>query len=640
MSSKSEHQNQSESPEKLHLDTIEESESQDYPFDYKSYLKNLTRQPGVYQMYDSDGKILYVGKAKNLFNRVSSYFRSSGLSPKTRALVRRIASIEVTITGSEAEALVLEQNLIKAQRPPYNIVLRDDKSYPYIFISHQSDGNDVEKFPRITLHRGTKKAKGRYFGPFPSAGAVRESLQFLQKTFRVRQCEDSVFRNRSRPCLQYQIDRCSGPCVGMVETDEYERDLHHTELFLEGRSDALHNELNQKMALASDALEFEEAALYRDKITSLRQVQKHNAVEGGSGNIDAVSCVLDAGEACIHVLFIRQGRVLGSKSYFSKDKLGQGEGGILSQFLPQFYLGKRSMDLPSETVLSHPIESSDLIAEAVSTASDKRFEINTNVRTNKAQWLAMALQTAGQNLRSRLGSQAALVKKYEALQQKLKMDEPPTRMECFDISHSSGEHPVASCVVFDASGAVKSDYRRFNLKDIKAGDDYAAMEQALTRRYSRIQKEGKSLPSLLLVDGGKGQMSKAKSVMEDLGISEILLVGVAKGTTRKPGFETLIHADGSEQVLASDDPALHLIQQIRDEAHRFAITGHKQARDKRRRKSTLEDIPGVGAKRRKQLLNHFGGLQEIMKSNVDDLAKVQGISKTLAQEIHAALHSE
>jgi excinuclease ABC subunit C len=602
-------------------------------FDYKTFLKNITRQPGVYQMYDSAGKILYVGKAKNLKNRVSSYFNKSGLNIKTQALVQRIRSIEVTVTASEAEALLLEQNLIKAQRPPYNIVLRDDKSYPYIFLS------DGEDYPRLALHRGPKKLKGRYFGPFPSAGAVRESMQFLQKTFRVRQCEDSVFRNRSRPCLQYQIGRCTGPCVNLIEADAYASDVRHTAMFLEGKNESLHDELVADMNRAAEALEFERAAAARDQITALRQVQAQHSVESGTGNADVIACAMEAGELCLHVLFIRQGRVLGSKSYFPKNLLGEGESAVLGEFLAQFYLGERAMDIPAEVVISHPIEEAEALVEAVRQTVGKNIALSDSVRTHRARWLAMAIEAARQNLRARLGSQESVLRKYEALQSVLQIDDLE-RMECFDISHSSGERPVASCVVFDRKGPVKADYRRFNIEDIQAGDDYAAMEQALTRRYSRLQKEGKPLPSLLIVDGGKGQLNKAREVMAELAIQTVALLGVAKGTTRKPGFETLIFADGSERVLAGDDPALHLIQQIRDEAHRFAVTGHKQARDKSRRKSRLEDIAGVGPTRRRQLLNHFGGLQEVMRASVDDIAKVPGISKKLAQEVYSVLHSE
>jgi len=603
-------------------------------FDSKSFIQNLSRQPGVYQMYDSNGDILYVGKAKNLRNRVSSYFRSSGISTKTQALVKRIHSIEVTIAPSEAEALVLEHNLIKAQKPPFNILLRDDKSFPYVFLS------TGEKHPRLALHRGPKKKKGRYFGPYPNAGAVRESLNFLQKVFGVRQCEDSVYRNRTRPCLLYQIGRCSGPCVDHVSEQDYDTDVTQTAMFLEGRSDALQQQLEADMEVASQELAFEKAAIYRDRIASLRHVQAQQIIESGDSNMDVVACESQAGASCIHVLYVRQGRIMGSKSYFPNDRLESGEAAVIAAFLAHNYLGGTAMGAPGSIVVSHGLEDEAVLGEAIGSAHGKSIKITSNVRTYKAKWLAMAIQAARSNLQAKLNNTQTLLQRFEALQEALGLEELPNRVECFDISHSSGEKTVASCVVFERGGALKSDYRRFNIDDITPGDDYAAMEQALFRRYSRLQKEAKKMPDLLLIDGGKGQLSKAKSVLVELGIDEIYLVGVAKGTTRKPGFETLIFDDGSEKVLESDSSALHLIQQIRDEAHRFAITGHKQRRDVARKTSTLETIPGVGPKRRKALLQYFGGLQEVMRAGVDDLAKVPGISKKSAQDIYSALHSE
>lgn len=601
-------------------------------FDAKLFLKNLTLQPGVYQMYDDGGKILYVGKAKNLKNRVSSYFHKSGHSPKTQALVKRIANIEITVAPSEAEALVLEQNLIKAQRPPYNILMRDDKSYPYIFLS------DADDYPRIALHRGAKKKKGKYFGPFPNATAVRESLSFLQKTFRVRQCEDSVFNNRTRPCLQYQIGRCTGPCVEVISKEDYRADVRHTQLFLEGRSELLQQELAKEMEQASVELNFEQAALSRDQIMALRTVQAQTTVEAGHGNADIIACASEAEQACLHVLFVRDGRMLGSKSYFLTNKLGDDNAELISQFIPQLYLGGRKMDVPTEVVVSHSVVDAEVLEQVIGDACGHKLIINHSVRTHRARWVAMAIEAASQNLRNRLGQQLHTLARFEALQVALKLPETPTWIECFDISHSSGEETKASCVVFNREGAVKSRYRRFNIEGVTAGDDYAAMEQALMRRYSRLQKEGAGLPDLILIDGGKGQLSKARDVMVELGITSIILFGVAKGTTRKPGFEILIAEDNSEKVLASDSPALHLIQQIRDEAHRFAITGHKAARDKKRSRSTLEDIPGVGPKRRRDMLKHFGGLQEITKASVEDLAKVNGVSRKLAEEIYGYLH--
>jgi excinuclease ABC subunit C len=604
------------------------------PFDYKTFLQNLTQQPGVYQMYDASGSILYVGKAKNLKKRVASYFRKSGLSPKTEALVSRIASIEITVTPSEAQALVLEHNLIKAQKPPYNILLRDGKSYPYIFVS------DRDPFPRVEVHRGSKEKPGRYFGPYPNVSTVYDSLNFLQKTFGVRQCEDSVFNSRTRPCLQYQIGRCSGPCVGMISAEDYAEDVRHTLMFLEGSSDQLHDELRESMDRASANLEFEQAAAYRDQITALRQLQTQQLVETGRSDADVIACAVEGGLVCVHVLFIRQGRILGSKSYFPQDSLGEPESEVLSAFLPQLYLGSRSNDVPPEVIVSHPVEDADVIALAVQSETGRQLRISHSVRSHRSKWVAMALQTAQQNLLARLNSRQTLEQRYDALQDALDLPDPPNRIECFDISHSSGERTVASCVVFDRNGPVKSDYRRFNIEGISGGDDYAAMNQALTRRYTRLLKEEQKLPDLLLVDGGKGQVSQARKVLEEQGIRNTILFGIAKGTTRKPGFEVLIRPDGSSLVLNSDSPALHLIQQIRDEAHRFAITGHKQRRDKRRRTSTLEDIPGVGPKRRRELLRHFGGLQEVMRASVEDLAKVSSISKKMAQEVYSALHSE
>lgn len=609
-------------------------ETSDSGFDSRNFLNSLTKQPGVYQMYDSDGKILYVGKAKNLKNRVSSYFQKSGLPAKTRALVKRIVSIEITIAPSEAEALVLEHNLIKAQKPPYNVMLRDDKSFPYIFLSQN------EKHQRLVLHRGAKKKKGLYFGPFPNAGAVRESLSFLQKTFRVRQCEDSVYKNRTRPCLLYQIGRCSGPCVDMVSDKEYKEDVEQTILFLEAKNDLLHKKLAAKMESASEALAFEKAAEMRDRITALRHVQAQQVIEAGDSNLDAIACVCDSGGVCIHILYVRQGRIVGSKSYLPKDRLGHDEAAVLSAFIAHNYLGGSKMQTPSAIIVSHRLGDEAALSEAIGQQTDYQVKITSNVRTYRAKWLAMGIEAARQNLKSHLNDKQTLRQRFERLQEHIGLAELPNRIECFDISHSSGERTVASCVVFDQSGALKSDYRRFNIDGIQGGDDYAAMEQAITRRYSRLQKESKSLPELLLVDGGKGQLSVARRVMGELGINEILLVGVAKGTTRKPGFETLILEDGRELTIESDDVGLHLIQQIRDEAHRFAITGHKQRRDKSRKTSTLEGIPGIGPKRRRELLLHFGGLQEVMRANVDDLAKVSSISKKMAEEVYSVLHSE
>jgi excinuclease ABC subunit C len=603
-------------------------------FDAKRFLASQTRAPGVYQMFNSAGDILYVGKAKNLKSRLSSYFRASGLSPKTAALVSRIARVEVTVTGSETEALILEQNLIKANRPPYNILLRDDKSYPYVFMS------SGEPYPRISVHRGAKKKRGDYYGPYPNVGAVKDSLSFLQKTFKVRQCEDSVFRNRSRPCLQYQIDRCTGPCVDLVSPDDYARDVQHTRMFLLGKSDQLMSELADEMERAALAQEYERAAEVRDQISALRTVQSQQSVEEGSGDMDIIAAAVKSATACVHVLFIRQGRILGSRSYYPKLGLAESEADVLSEFLPQFYLGGSS-DIPAAIVTDCELPERELLINALAESRGARVHITHKVRTHRARWVDMARQAAEQNIIARINSRKSVTDRLLALQDVLGLDEMPSRMECFDISHSSGELTVASCVVFDKEGPAKSDYRRFNIDGITGGDDYAAMSQALTRRYTRLQKGEGKLPDILFIDGGKGQLGVAEKVMAELGVNNVLLIGVAKGTTRKAGFETLYHSGtGKEIVLGSDSPALHVIQHIRDEAHRFAITGHKNRRDKKRKTSSLEGIPGVGATRRRELLRHFGGLQDIQRASVDDLARVNGLSRKLAEDIYGYFHPD
>lgn len=604
-------------------------------FDSAQFLSNTTQQPGIYQMFGADGQILYVGKAKNLKARLASYFRKTGLTPKTAALVAKIKHVEVTITGSETEALILEQNLIKSNRPPYNILLRDDKSYPYIFISSGED------YPRITFHRGSKKKRGEYFGPFPNVGAVKESLNFLQKTFRVRQCEDSVFRNRSRPCLQYQIKRCTAPCVDFISPDEYANDLRHTRMFLTGNSDKLMQELADQMDAAARAMEYEKAAAYRDQITALRSIQSQQVVEEGNGDIDVIATVMQASAICVHVLFVRQGRILGSRSFFPQSTLAETQADVLTQFLPQFYLTNSCREIPREIITSHELEEAELLSAALHQALGRQVVLSNKVRGHRAQWLQMATSAAQQNLTAHVNSKKNSRDRMQALQDVLALDELPQRLECFDISHSSGELTVASCVVFDINGPLKSDYRRFNIDGVTPGDDYAAMEQALRRRYTRLQKGEGKFPDILLIDGGKGQLGKAIAALDELGVTGVKIVGVAKGTTRKAGFETLYDADtGAEIVLAGDSPALHLIQHIRDESHRFAITGHKQRRDKKRKTSTLEDLPGIGAARRRELLRHFGGMQEVQRASVNDLAKVGGISQRLAEDIYAFFHNE
>ena len=606
-------------------------------FDHQSFLKSLTQRPGIYQMLDGDGEVLYVGKAKNLKNRVSSYFRSTGLTTKTAALVKRIISIDVTVTETETEALILEHNLIKQYRPPFNILMRDDKSYPYIFLS------DKDRWPRLSFHRGPKKAKGTYFGPFPSVHAVRESMGFLQKTFKVRQCEDVFFKNRSRPCLQYQIKRCTAPCVEFVTADDYAADVNLTRLYLDGKADKILQQLEGEMETAATDLKFEKAAEHRDQIAALRQVQAQQMIEKGSGTIDIVAGAVSNGQACVHMLYVRQGRILGSRSYYPKTPLAEEVSDLLEEFLPQLYLdGGGRPDLPKEILVNTQFEGAQVLTDALSQRIGRNIEMLDNVRGFRAKWLELAQRTAEQNLAGKLASKQTLQQRFESLRDTLGLESTPERLECFDISHSSGEAVVASCVVFDNnSGALKSDYRRFNIDNITAGDDYAAMEQAIRRRYTRLMKGDGKLPDILLIDGGKGQIGVAKSVLSDLGVVGVMTIGVAKGTTRKPGMETLILADQNNKIVARpQQPALHLIQQIRDEAHRFAITGHKARRDKKRRISSLEGIPGVGATRRRDLLKHFGGVGEVKKASVADLMKVDNINKKVAEAIYGALYND
>lgn len=603
-------------------------------FDASAFLATCSGHPGVYQMFDAEARLLYVGKAKNLKKRLASYFRKTGLAPKTAALVGRIAQIETTITANETSALLLEQTLIKEWRPPYNILLRDDKSYPYVFLS---DG----QFPRLGIHRGPKKAKGRYFGPYPSAGAIRESLSLLQKTFFVRQCEDSYYANRTRPCLQHQIKRCKAPCVGLVSDDEYAEDVRHSVMFLEGRSQQLHNELNGEMERAAMALDFEKAAALRDQIGLLRRVQDQQHMEGGSGDVDVVAAFVNPGGACVHLISVRGGRVLGSKNFFPQVGIEEDTADVMAAFLSQYYLGNAERELPAELIVNVVHDDFAVISEAVQTLRGRDLTITHRVRGTRARWQQLAVTNAEQALGARLANRQHMASRFEALAQVLELDEVPQRLECYDISHSSGEATVASCVVFGPEGPIKSDYRRFNIEGVTAGDDYAAMHQALTRRFRRIKDGEGKLPDVLLVDGGKGQLNMARDMMQELGLTDLTLLGVAKGVTRKAGFETLYLNDvAHEFTLKGDSPALHLIQQIRDEAHRFAITGHRARRGKARRTSSLEDVAGVGPKRRRELLKHFGGLQELNRASVDEIAKAPGISKKLAESIYANLHSE
>lgn len=603
-------------------------------FDAGAFLALAPHRPGIYQMFDKEKKLLYIGKANSLKNRLSSYFRSQQLPVKTRALVARIASIEMTVTNSETEALLLEQNLIKNYRPPYNILLRDDKSYPYIFIS------DKHNYPAIQFHRGAKKAQGRYFGPFTSGPAVRASLNLLQKIFLVRQCDDSFYSHRSRPCLQHQIKRCSAPCVGLISEQAYAEDIRHATMFLEGKNQQVMEELASQMEAAAAELNFEKAAQLRDQLANLQKVQEQQYIFSDGGDADIFGCAIGSGIASIHMLFVRKGRMIGSNAYQPRLSLEEDAAELLTAFIAQWYLGSQR-EIPDQIITPFEIPEQPLLQETLSQQREKKISISHKVRTERAGWQRMAQENAEQQLSRLQANKQTLHARFSSLQSILQLETAPERLECFDISHSSGEATVASCVVFNREGAKKSDYRRFNIDGIIAGDDYAAMNQALTRRFTRGKKGEGQLPDILLIDGGKGQVTQAIEVLNSLELTEIKVVGVAKGPTRKAGFEVLILADtGKEITLASDTPALHLIQQIRDESHRFAITGHRGRRDKQRKRSALEDIAGIGAKRRKALLNHFGSVREIQNASIEEISKVSTISRLLAETIYAAFHPD
>ena len=604
-------------------------------FDSKNFLKHASTRPGVYRMYDAEAKMLYVGKAKNLKKRITSYFRASGLDSKTMLLVSKINNIETTITNTETEALILEQTLIKEQKPPYNILMRDDKSYPYIFLSSK------DKYPRLAIHRGSKKNQGRYFGPFPGAGAVRESLNLLEKVFHVRQCEDSFFRNRSRACLQYQIKRCSGPCVDLVSEEDYSEDVRHSVMFLEGKNNQIADELKEKMQKLADSKEFEKAARTRDQIRDLRTIQERQYVSGEKGDVDVIAMCSEAGIVSIQVVFIRDGRVLGNKNYYPKFVIENTPASILHAFIAQFYLQELGLhSIPREIIVSDTPEEISGLTAALEYCAKHKVDIKHRVRQHRQQWLQLAQTNAQHGLMSKLNSKQSMQTRFSALQEALQKEHLPSRLECFDISHSGGEATVASCVVFDQNGPLKSDYRRFNIENITPGDDYAAMEQALNRRYTRLKKGEARLPDILLIDGGKGQLTQAEKVLEELNIKEVLLIGIAKGISRKAGQETLFFGDTREElVLEAESPALHLLQHIRDEAHRFAITAHRQRRGKKRTESFLDSIPGIGPKKRKELINHFGGQQEIKRASIEDIQKVPGISHALAESLYDIIHN-
>lgn len=586
-------------------------------------LANLTTLPGVYRMLGKDGELLYVGKAKNLKNRVSSYFVKTIEHPKTQALVARIHDIETMVVRSETEALLLEQNLIKLHRPPYNIMLRDDKSYVYIFVS--SD----KPYPRIAAGRGKGKHQaGKFFGPYPSAYNARDTLVVLQKLFNVRQCENSYFAQRKRPCLQYQIKRCSAPCVGMISPEDYKDDVDNSIRFLQGDTRELNQELIAKMEAAADALEFEKAVFYRDRMALLRDVQTQQAIYKVKGEADILAIAYQAGVTCVQIIHVRNGKMLGGKSYFP-DMLGDDLGQMLADFIANFYF-QVADEIPTELIVNVELPDKKDIEEALQQNFGKKILIKSKVRETRAEWLELATMNVQHAIKGQLANHYELNERFHQLEEVV--GRPIDRIECFDISHTMGEATIASCVVFDSGGARKRDYRQFAIEDITGGDDYAAMRQALTRRYKKAM-----LPDLLLIDGGKGQLHMAMQVMQDLGL-DAFMVGVSKGEGRKPGLETLHFTDGTKIQLPEDHKALHLIQQVRDEAHRFAITKHRAKRDKRRGQSVLEAIPGLGPKRRRDLLTHFGGIQGVLKASEKDLNLVPGFGANLARTVYKILH--
>lgn len=603
-------------------------------FDIRAFLSTLTQRAGVYRMYAADGELLYVGKAKNLKNRVSSYFRARGLNSKTVALVSHIHHIEVTVTASEAEALLLEQTLIKQHRPQYNILLKDDKSYPYLHLSEH-------RFPLLSYRRGKRRKSGRYFGPYPNAGAVKEALNYLQRLFLLRNCEDAYFNNRSRPCLQYEIRRCSAPCVGKISEADYQDSVRQATLFLGGKGQELLKELQQRMIKASELLEFEKAADLRDQIDLLRQVQEKQFVDSGQGDADVWALTDWQNVICIHRLAFRNGRLLGSKNYYPDNRSGETESDLLISFMAQFYLADHAQEgLPKDIIADVGAEDLEPLLEAIRISQGRRTGHSRGQRGQNRKWLYMAQENARTGAQAYVSGQQDNRRKLEQVAELLGLSDVPARIECFDISHSQGEATYASCVVFGAEGLLKDRYRRFAIRDVAAGDDYAALEQAVRRHFTRMQEQN-DLPGLLLIDGGKGQIGRIHALLNEMNIHSVALFGISKGETRKSGWEFLWEAGATTPIMPdAHNDGFRLLQWVRDEAHRFAITGHRKARAKSRSQSGIEALPGIGPKRRKELLLHFGSLRNMRSAPKEELEKVPGISKTLAEQIFIQLHGE
>jgi excinuclease ABC subunit C len=605
-------------------------EAPEQKFDAKAFVEALPGRPGVYRMLDAQGTILYVGKARNLKSRVSSYFQASNVQPKVQALVAKTANMEVTITNSDTEALLLEFNLIKKHRPRFNVVLRDDKSFPYLHLETHHD------FPRLNFYRGSRKEPGRFFGPYPSAGAVRETLQQLQKLFRLRNCDDLYFANRSRPCLQYQIQRCTAPCVGLIAKEDYARDVDAAIKVLEGRSDEAQVELARRMESAAEQLNFEEAARVRDQLKNLKVVQAQQIVTADiDHDADVIAIAQGNGEYCVALMFVRGGRSLGSTTFFPKAPLAELPE-VLAAFVTQYYLERES---PQEIIVERDFDEMRVLEATLTQRAQHKVRITSSVRGIRARWIELMRNNAEQALKMRALARAGIESSLEDIRDAFDLEETPRRLECFDISHTGGTDTVASCVVFGVEGPIKSEYRRFNIAGIQPGDDYAAMYQALSRRYKRVRDGEIIAPDVLLIDGGKGQLAEAAQVLEELGVGGVELIGVAKGADRRPGQEQLFTLGrDTPTLLAPDSSALHLIQRVRDEAHRFAITGHRRKRAKRHSQSILETIPGLGPIKRRELLKQFGGLQGILRAGIDDFVQIRGLGRELAEVIYEHLH--
>ena len=591
----------------------------------------MTSNPGVYKMYNSDKEVIYVGKAKNLKKRVSSYFRAGNHSNRIKRMISLIKNVDLIITKSEADALLLENIQIKKYRPRFNILLRDDKSYPYIYVDTHHN------YPRLSFYRGKRKKDGKFFGPYSNVYSVRDALNTLQKLFKVRQCSDSFFKNRVRPCLQYQIERCSAPCVGLIKKDEYIADINMSMKFLDGKNTEIIDLLIKKMEHASDSQNFESAANFRDQIESLRHTCEQSVVSGEKGDVDIISVFIISETACIQVFNVRNGVSFGNETFFPDIDESINESSLLSIFIGQYYLSRQ---IPKEIIINKITKDKKILEYILSKKKTSKVVITNSVRGIRQRWVELAEKNTMDSINTKILSKRNMFNRFHSLQDLLGLSDIPKKLECFDVSHTFGEQTVASCVSFSIEGAQKKDYRKFNIKSTSIGDDYAAMKEALTRHFSRLKKSDVSLPDICFIDGGIGQVNTALKVMEELQISTVQIIGVSKGKERKPGEETIIMDYGKTKInLEKNSLALHLIQQIRDEAHRFAITGHRKRRDKSRFKSPLEEIPGLGPKRKQILLKHFGGLQGLVKAGEDEIKKIPGINKTLAEAIYFRFHN-